>query len=308
MAILFWILQSIFVPLVSPLFIGIVRKIKAKFQKRRGASIFQPYRDLLKLFKKNETISKDASWIFRFAPYLIFAVTVVVGLSIPIFSTFTANPYTTDILIIIYLLALGTFFLALSGMDTGNAFGGFGSSREMTLSSLAEGGMLLALFATAVVAKSSNVFSIAESIEARSFFMNLPLIISFIGFIIVFLAENSRYPFDNPATHLELTMVHEAMILENSGKGLALLEWASANKFLIFMILGANLFFPFGISENLVLKEAILGLLVIFGKMIILAFIVAVIESAMAKFRYFRLPDLLFTAVILSIISLGLIK
>ncbi|MEK9130082.1 MAG: NADH-quinone oxidoreductase subunit H [Patescibacteria group bacterium] len=307
MTMFFWALQLIFVPLVSPFFIGVVRKIKAKLQNRQGASIFQVYRDLWKMMRKDEVISSDASWVFRQAPFIIFAVTIISGLSIPIFASFLVNSLTGDLLMVVYTLALGTFFLALAGMDTGSAFGGFGSSREMTISALAEGGFILSFFVVALIAGTTNLFTIVETnifLTAKFF---LPITLAFIGFFIVLLAETGRFPFDNPATHLELTMVHEAMILEYSGKRLALIEWAAANKFFIFLILGANIFFPVGIAQTADFKAIFIGIVVLFFKAFILCAIIGLIESVMAKFRFFRLPDLLITSFILSAIAISLI-
>lgn len=306
-SILIWIIQIILIPLASPLFIGIVRKIKAAFQNRSGASIFQPYRDLRKLFNKDEIISADASWIFKFAPYIIFSVTIIIGASIPLFSTvFKDNPLS-DFLTIVYLIALGTFFLAMAGMDTGSAFGGFGSSREMTVAALTEGGLIFSLLALAFEAHSSNLFVISASISSLSVISLIPILLAFLAFIICLLSETARFPFDNPATHLELTMIHEAMILEYSGKRLALVEWAAANKFLIFLMLGANLFFPWGIDTTAGFLSIIVALLISFLKVLILCVFVAVLESSIAKFRFFRLPDLLYISFILSIISISLI-
>src|SRR3989338_9902138 len=219
-----WTMQLIFVPALSPLFIGIIRKIKAKLQNSKGAGIFQPYRDIWKLMHKDEVISSDASWVFRCAPFIIFAATIVIGASIPLFASFLKNTLTGDLLVVVYTLALGTFFLALAGMDTGSAFGGFGSSREATISALAEGGLILSFFAVSVIIGTTNLFTISRAgiLLSTSFF--LPAMLAFIGFFIILLAETGRFPFDNPATHLELTMIHEAMILEYSGKKLALIE------------------------------------------------------------------------------------
>ena len=249
--ILLWIIQLMLIPLLSPFFIGVTRKMKAELQNRRGASPFQPYRDLAKLFRKDEVISRDASWVFRFAPYLVFAMTVLIGACIPLVSTALANVFTGDFLVVIYLLALGTFFLALAGIDTGGAFGGFGSSREMMVAALTEGGLILSLLTLALVSQTTNLFAIAETVASLSFYDLPPVILAFVGFFVALLAETGRYPFDNPATHLELTMIHEAMILEYSGKRLALIEWAAANKYLIFIALGANLFFPWGMADSL---------------------------------------------------------
>lgn len=300
-------IQLILVPVLSPLFVGIIRKIKAKLQNRQGASIFQPYRDLRKLFHKDEVISADVSWIFHFAPFIVFTVTIIIGASIPLFTTIFSNNILSDFLVVVYLVALGTFFLALSGMDVGSAFGGFGSSREMTLAALTEGGLIFSLLFLALAAHSTNLFSIAHSISALSLAYLVPVILAFAAFIIALLSETARFPFDNPSTHLELTMVHEAMILEYSGKRLALMEWASFNKLLIFMAMGANLFFPWGLAVGAGAAEIVIGLILFIVKVLLLSFFVAVLESTMAKFRYFRLPDLLFISFILSVIAISLI-
>lgn len=306
MSIIF-ILQIILIPAISPLYIGIVKKIKAKFQNRTGASIFQPYKDLWKLFHKDEVISEDASWIFKFAPYLIFSVTIILGASIPLFTALFSQNLLSDLLVVVYLIAVGTFFLALAGLDIGSAFGGFGSSREMTIAALTEGGLIFSMLALAFSAHSTNLFAIARTISSLSFFSFAPVILAFGAFVIPMLAETARFPFDNPATHLELTMIHEAMILEYSGKRLALIEWASANKFLIFLSLGANLFFPWGMSVSVNLADILPALGLFFVKVLILSIFVAVLESSIAKFRFFRLPDLLFTSFILSVIAICLI-
>jgi formate hydrogenlyase subunit 4 len=304
----FDILQILLIPLLSPLIIGVVKKLKAKFQNRRGASVFQPYRDLWKLFHKDEVISHDASWIFCLAPYIVFAVTLAVGAIIPLFNLATFTAPAGDLLTVIYLLAIGTFFLALAGLDTGSAFGGFGSSREMTVSALAEGGLLFSFLVLALVAGSTNLFSIAGSILTADNLYLQPLVLAGVGFFIVLLAENGRFPFDNPATHLELTMIHEAMILEYSGRRLALMEWAAANKLLVFMSLGANLFFPWGLMHAFSPGALAAAVVIFILKIAALCFAVAFIESTIAKFRFFRLPDLLVVSFILNIVAIGLIK
>ncbi|MBI4272618.1 NADH-quinone oxidoreductase subunit H [Candidatus Uhrbacteria bacterium] len=303
MNIIFFFFQILFVLLFSPLCIGVIRKVNALMQSRKGASIFQPYRNLKKLFHKDEIISEDASWIFRIAPYVVSASTLVIATSVPIAFAPAFAP-AGDILVTIYLVAMGTFFLALAAMDTGSAFGGTGSSREMTLAALAEGGLLFTMLVPAVIVGSTNIGMIASRIGTLSIFQYAPLLMAFVGFFLVLLSENARYPFDNPATHLELTMVHEAMILEYSGKRLALLEWAAANKLFIFLILAANLFFPSTISGAVFgITLIVSGLLTLF-KSLILAGVIALIESSIPKLRYFRLPDLLFTSFVLGVISL----
>ncbi len=302
-----WIVQILFVPVFSPLLVGITKKIKAKFQNRQGASIFQPYRDLWKLLHKDEIVSHDASWIFKFSPYIILSLTIIVGASIPLLSLATKNNYLGDFLVLIYMLALGTFFLALSGMDTGGGFGGFGSSREMTVAALTEGGLICSLLTLALASRTTNLFGIVNF--GLGFHLQyLPaIILAFFSFCISLLAETARFPFDNPATHLELTMIHEVMLLEHSGKGLAMMEWAAANKFLIFLTLAVNLFFPFGIAVSLSLGSLILAALVLVVKVLLLCVGIAALESFTAKFRFFRLPDLLFTSFVISAIAIGLI-
>jgi len=300
-------IQLIITPVVSPLFIGIVRKIKARLQNREGSSIFQPYKDLSKLFKKDEVVSKDASWIFKFSPYVIFSISLIIGASIPIFTNIFVNNLLSDLLVVIYLITLGTFFLVLSGIDIGGPFGGLGSSREMTLASLTEGGLLFSFMSLAFLSHSTNLFNISKNIYSQSIFSFTPIVLAFLAFIIAMLSETSRFPFDNPSTHLELTMIHEAMILEYSGKRLALMEWASANKFFIFLSLGANLFFPWGMYFSLGVASLLISFLLCFLKILTLAAFVAILESSIAKFRFFRLPDLLFTSFILSVIAISLI-
>ncbi len=307
MMTLLWTIQLITVPAVSPLCAGIIKKFKAMLQGREGAGIFQPYKDIGKLLYKDEVISKDASWIFRYAPFIIFAVTVVAGASIPLFASFLKNTATGDLLVVIYTLSIGTFFLALAGMDTGSAFGGFGASREMTVSALAEGGLIFSLLTVALVSGTTNLFAISGTgmfTLGRSF---LPRILAFGGFSIVLLAETGRFPFDNPATHLELTMIHEAMILEYSGKRLALMEWASANKLFIFAAMAANLFFPWGIAQSPDVIAVILGITTFVIKIVLFCLVIAALESSMAKFRFFRLPDLLIISFILNVIAIGLV-
>ena len=302
-SIFIWAIQLSFVPLASPLCVGIIRKIKAKLQNRKGAGIFQPYKELWKLFHKDEIISKDASWIFTIAPYVVFSSTIVVALSIPIFASFIHNPFTGDALMVIYALAIGTFFLALAGMDIGGAFGGFGASREMTMAALAEGGFIFSLLTVSLAANSTNLFLISGS-NMLYLANSLPVVLAFFALCIVLLAETARFPFDNPATHLELTMIHEAMILEYSGKKLALMEWASANKLLIFIALAANLFFSFGIAQNGTAGAILLGIGAFVIKAGIFCVAIAWLESSIAKFRFFRLPDLLIVSFILNVAAI----
>lgn len=304
MTFLFSILQALLIPVLSPLAVGFIRNIKAKFQNRQGAGVFQPYRDIWKLFHKDEVISSSTSWIFRFTPYMLFATTLALAAGIPLVSTAATLPFLGDFLVFVYIIALGTFFLALSGIDSASAFGGTGSSREMTVSALAEGGMIFSLLAVAFVTKTANFSAMIETLSAMPISSIAPILIAFVAFFIVLLAECARYPFDNPATHLELTMIHEAMILEYSGKRLALIEWAAANKLLIFISLGANVFFPGQTATNLEAVPVLLALLLYLAKIGILAASIAVLESSIAKLRFFRLPDLLLVSLVLGMIAI----
>lgn len=306
-SIIIIISQILLIAALSPLLTGFIRKIKAKLQNRNGASIFQPYRDLRKLFNKDEVISHDASWIFLVAPYAVFAVILLIGAGVPLLTNSLTGNLMGDFLAVAYLVALATFWLALSGIDVGSSFGGFGSSREMTLAALTEGGLLFSILTLAVAAHSTNLSVISGAVASLPAVSLFSVALAAGGFLIALLAETCRFPFDNPATHLELTMVHEAMILEYSGKRLALMEWASANKLMIFAVLGANLFFPWGLGGAVSLSAMALSLAFSVVKVAVIGGAIAILESGMAKFRFFRLPDLLFVSFILSVIALGLI-
>lgn len=307
MEILIFIIKLLYVPLISPMCIGVTRKIKAFMQNREGASIFQPYRDLLKLFNKDEVISPTASWIFLYTSFLLFTITLVVSAGLP-FLTYGNNLFgINDFLIVIYLFALASFFISLAGIDTASSFGGFGSSREMTVVALAEGGLLFSMLPVALITQTTNLVNMASGISNLPLISFTPIIIAFIGFFIALLAENSRIPVDNPSTHLELTMIHEAMILEYSGKRLALIEWSSFNKLTIFAVLGTSIFFPWGISYDSGAMAIMQTLIVVSIKVFLVMGVIAIVESSIAKLRFFRLPDLMFTSYILGIISLFLI-
>ncbi|KKU78833.1 MAG: hypothetical protein UY04_C0025G0019 [Parcubacteria group bacterium GW2011_GWA2_47_7] len=300
------IIQVLFVPLVAPLIIGVTRRIKAAMQNRRGADIFQPYRDLIKLFRKAEVLSEDATTISLVSPYVVFASMITIGALIPIVP-FAGNILSSyaDFIVVISLMILATFFLALNGLDAGNAFGGLGSSREMTLAALTEAGLFFSFMSIALLVQSTNLITLSIHIGTLPSSDWLILSLAFLAFFIALLAENARYPFDNPSTHLELTMVHEAMIIEASGPRLALFEWAAASKLLIFIVLGANIFIPWGIIIS-GWQSLSLAILVLLCKVFVLTVAVAMLESMTAKLRFFRLPDLLSTSFMLGLIALAL--
>lgn len=302
--IIFGFVQMSVILLVSPLVIGIITKVKAFMQNRQGAGIFQPYRNIRKLFQKEAVISTTASWITPVMPYVLFITTLSAAIFIPLFTI--SNPFGGfgDALVVIYLLALGSFFLALAGLDQGSAFGGMGSSRHMTVASLAEPAMVLSIFATGVVALSTNLTTIVGQGFAYNLFVNPIYIFSFVALFIVMLAETGRVPIDNPATHLELTMIHEAMVLDYSGKYLAFIEWASAIKLTLFLTLLANLFFPFGLATVITIPALVISLILYIAKLAFFAAIIAIIESSTAKLRLFRVPDLLWMAFTLALLGI----
>jgi formate hydrogenlyase subunit 4 len=289
---------------LSPLITGFSRTLKARLQTRRGPGILQPYRDLHKLLRKGMVIPDTTSWIFAATPYVLFVTTLLAGLLIPAICAEAPLSLFGGVLAVVYLLALGRFFLALGGLDTGSSFGGLGSSREMTISAIAEPALMLAVFTVALGAGSTNLSAVAHAGLGQSWrFLAPPQMLAFSALFIVLIAETGRIPVDNPATHLELTMIHEAMILEYSGPYLALIEWSAAMKQLVLMTLLVNVFFPFGLSATW--SAATLVSLVLFGvKLLLLAAAVALVETTNAKMRLFRVPELLAVAFILSALAL----
>ncbi len=287
------IIQFLVIILLSPLITGIMRKVKAKTQKRIGSSIFQPYYDILKLLKKDEVISDQASWIFRFASLIIFSSTVTVAFFIPVLVSYSPFNPGGDIILIIGLFGLSRFFLLLGGLDVSSAFGGLGVSREMMISSLTEPALFLTLFTVAVTFGGTNLSTIVLHAAESHVMISASLLFSLFAFFILIMAETGKIPFDNPATHLELTMVHEAMVLEYSGKNLGLIELSQSIKQLILMSLLINIFISWGISTSFLISEILVGLLVFVLKVVSLSMLIAYIESKVAKWRLFRIPDLI---------------
>jgi formate hydrogenlyase subunit 4 len=298
------VMQMMLVLSAAPLLSGFVRKVKARLQRRRGPPIVQPYRDILRLLNKEVVVAENASWVFRVAPYLIFAATWVAAALVPTFATGLLFSWSADLIAIIALLASARFFLALAGMDIGTAFGGIGSSREMMIASLAEPAMLLVVFTMALVARSTQLSAVAALLSSSGVGLRVSLGLALIGLIIVAIAENGRIPVDNPATHLELTMVHEAMVLEYSGRHLAMIELAAAVKLLLYISLIGCIFVPWTLAEpgtsplnHLSAFVAYLGKLAVFG------FLLGVFETAIAKMRVFRLPDFVGGALMLGLLG-----
>jgi formate hydrogenlyase subunit 4 len=296
----------------APLLVGSVRKLKARLQGRRGASVFQPYRDLRKMLMKESVISENTSWIFRFTPYLVASVMLLSSLVVPMLTTRTPLGFTGNIIVLMYLLLLATFFLALAGLDAGSAFGGMGSSREMIIAALAEPTVMVAIFAIALRVGSTSLDEIVRrGADDSLLLLNPGHLLAFVAFFIVALAETGRLPVDNPATHLELTMIHEAMILEYSGRHLALIEWAAGMKLFLFLTLLSNLFFPWGVARTLEPLPVAIAFATLALKVGALAAAVAILETSMAKLRLFRVPKLLsgsFTLALLAVISFFFVR
>ena len=291
---------------LPPFIIGLIRKVKARLQCRRGASVLQPYADLAKLFKKQPVVSSTTSWIFTATPYIAFSSTLAAGCMVPIFVSQNPFNFAGNVIALVYLLALGTFFLILAGLDAGSAFGGMGSSREAIVATLAEPAMMLSIFAIALTAGSTNLSTIVHKTALMEGIITAPPphLMALVAFFVVALAETGRVPVDNPATHLELTMIHEAMLLEYSGRYLALLEWAAGIKLLVFLSVIANVFAPWGIATSVTPAKVAVGMVVYVVKVSALALLIGVIESMFAKLRLFRVPELLGAAFILSLLAL----
>ncbi|TPI43425.1 formate hydrogenlyase [Mesorhizobium sp. B3-1-6] len=296
--------QMFSVLLLAPLLIGFVRKVKARLVRRQGPSVIQPYRDLVRLMRKEVVLADNASWLFRVTPYLIFAATWVAAALVPTFASGLQFSWAADLIVIVALLGSARFFLALAGMDVGTSFGGIGASREVMIASLAEPAMLLIVFSLALVAGATQLSTVAAFMGSPQVGLRVSLGMSLIALVMVAIAENARIPVDNPATHLELTMVHEAMILEYSGRHLAMIELASFLKLLLYMSLISCVFLPWGLASAGTGPQALaIGAAAYLGKLAVLAILLAVFETAVAKMRVFRVPDFLGAALMLALLG-----
>jgi formate hydrogenlyase subunit 4 len=302
-----WLTQAAQIVLVlalAPLLSGVTRKIRARLLRRRGPPVVQPYRDLLKLIRKEAVVAENASWLFRSAPYVIFATTWVAAALVPTFATGLTLAAAADFIVIVALLGTARFLLALAGLDIGTSFGGIGSSREMMFASLAEPAMLMAVFTLSLFAGSTQLSSIAAYMLGPDAGVSISLALALVALVIVSIGENARIPVDNPATHLELTMVHEAMILEYSGRHLAVIEAAASLKLLLYLSLIACVFVPWGSAVSGAGPVAYaVGLGAYAAKLTGLAFLLVVFETAIAKMRVFRVPEFLGVALMLGLLG-----
>jgi formate hydrogenlyase subunit 4 len=299
------VIQGVLLLLMAPLVRGVISRIKARIQNRQGASVLRPYQDLLKLFRKEDLVPPTASAVFRMAPFVVFAATVVASLFIPVLHNASLLSVSGDFIFIVYLLALSRFFLTLGGMDGGSPFGGMGASREALVSTLAEAPLMLGLTAVLIASRSTSV-SGAIQWSLRQDFTEFSAVhaLAFAALALVAVAETGRIPVDNPTTHLELTMIHEAMILEYSGPSLALIEWASALKLTLISALLIGLFAPWGITQGASLFLIAVALVAFAVKVMVLIFAVALVESGIAKLRMYMVPDFLGVASALAFLAI----
>ena len=299
------VIQALLMILLAPLFTGILRKLKAMMQRRKGPRILQPYSDLAKLFKKDETISKDSSWLFRAVPYVCMASMILLALMIPFFFAQVSLPHG-DLIALVYIFTLYRFMMVLGGLEGGSVFGGMGSSREMMMSVLIEPALLLSMMALAGLAGGgTDISAVPTALIAMGAVAITPaLILAASSFFITLLAENARVPFDNPATHLELTMVHEGMLIEYSGRSLGLMEFSSMLRLMLFSVIMGTMFFPWGLSATDGAADLLIGIVSIVVKLMVIVFFIALIESYLSKYRLFRLPNLLTASFALSLLAM----
>ncbi|MET0381685.1 MAG: NADH-quinone oxidoreductase subunit H [Methyloceanibacter sp.] len=296
--------QMLLVLALAPLLIGFVRKVKARLLLRQGPPLLQPYRDLIRLLRKEVVLANNASWLFRAIPYLIFAATWVAAALVPTFASGLIFSWSADLIAIVALLGTARFLLALAGLDIGTSFGGIGSSREVMIATIAEPAMLMIVFTLALVAGTTQLSAMAEFLSSGESGLRVSLGMALIALIMVAIAENARIPVDNPATHLELTMVHEAMVLEYSGRHLALIDLAAELKLLLYLSLIACLFLPWGIAPpGAPLTAFALGIAAYVAKLAALGFLLGLFETSIAKMRVFRVPDFLGVALMLGLLA-----
>ncbi len=298
------LLQVVLTVGAAPLLVGIMRLIRARLEGRAGPPILQPWRDLRKLLGKERMVSDNTGWVFSIAPLVLLASAALVAGIVPFLSTQSALDQVGDLFAVVYLLLLGTVFLSLAGLDAGTAFGGMGASRSMTITAIAEPTVLVAIFALSVSTGSSNLGAIVAANLAHPATAASPeSLLAFAALAVVTMAETGRIPVDNPSTHLELTMIHEAMVLEYSGPDLALIELAAHLRLVVFLGLLSNLFIPWGIATTARPLELLVAALAVAAKILLLATVIAVVEVFTAKVRLFRVPELLAASFVLAFLA-----
>lgn len=300
--------QVAIVLMIAPLVLGVTRKVRARLLRRVGPPLLQPYSDLWKLMHKEAVLAHNASWVYRVAPYAMFAATWVAAGLVPTYAHSLVFSWAADLIAIVALLGTARFALALAGMDVGTAFGGIGSSREMLIASLAEPAMLLVAFTVALIAGTTQLSAVASHMMTSEVGLRVSLGLGLFAFVMIAIAENARIPIDNPATHLELTMVHEAMILEYSGRHLAMVEAAAALKLTLYFSLLICMFIPFGLAPaGAPLPALALGMAAYLGKVLVLAVLLPIGEAAVAKMRVFRYPVFIGSAFAAAVLAVFLL-
>ncbi len=298
------LLELVVALILAPILNGWINQCRAWLQNRSAPPLLQTYYTLSKLFNKNVLLANNASSLFRAAPYIIFSCMALASAIVPTLSTDLIFAPAADAIALVGLFALARVFIALAGMDVGTSFGSLGSRREMLIGFLAEPALLMVFFTTSLISRSTSLATIVETLAHSEFAIYPSLAFAGVAFTMVTLAENARVPVDNPTTHLELTMIHEAMILEYSGRHLALIEWASSLKLFAYSCIGIALFFPFGIPEQAHPAALALAGVLLVGKLAVGGFALALIETLSAKMRIFRAPEFLGTAFLLAVLAM----
>ena len=299
------LLQLAIALILAPLLVGWVNQCRAWLQNRSAPPLLLPYFTIRKLFIKDAVVAENASAIFRTTPYIVFGAMCCAAAIVPSLATDLPFASAADAIALVGLFALARVFLALAAMDIGTAFGSLGARREMLVGFLAEPALLMVLFTASLISGSTSLPTIVETLAYREFALYPSLAFAGVAFTMVSLAENARIPVDNPATHLELTMIHEAMVLEYSARHLALIEWAAALKLFNYSCIGLALFFPYGIAAA---GDGLLALVaaapVLIAKLAVGGFLLATIETLSAKMRIFRAPEFLGTAFLLAVLAM----
>ena len=298
------LIQGLLAAALAPLVLGWLNQCRAWLQNRTAPSLLQPYRVLRKLLRKEVVLAVNASWLFRLAPYIVFACMVLAGSIVPLIATDLPFALAADVIALVGLFALARVFMALAAMDVGTAFGSLGSRREMLIAALAEPALLMVFFTPALISQSTALTTIVDQFSNGALQLYPSMAFAAIAFVMVLLAENARIPVDNPSTHLELTMVHEAMILEYSGRHLALMDWAHALKLTVYMAIGIALFLPWGVAHPHDWLGLPLALVALAAKLALFGAGLALLETLAAKMRIFKVPEFLGMAFMLAVLGM----
>jgi formate hydrogenlyase subunit 4 len=297
--------QALLFVVAAPLLSGWVKRVKCHMQNRAAPAAWQPYLDLGKLLRKHMLLAENASWLFRAVPYIVFGATLLAAAVVPLIAVQLPTSAIADVIVLVAFFALARFFTALAGMDIGTAFGGMGASREMMVAALAEPAMLMAVFTLSMTAATTNLSTATEYVLQSGLVLRPSFLFAMLALGMVTVAESGRIPVDNPATHLELTMLHEAMILEYSGRHLALIEWASQVKLMIYAVLIVDFFFPWGIATDPGSATGLaIGAVTVTAKLMLLAVLLVAWETVLAKMRLFRVPQFLGFAFLLALLGM----